>query len=402
MIRVNAINGFKNSPSGYYNILMLSKTIILSVFLLVAMLTLAEARVPDVVSEQRDAVVTVYVDDRHGTHIESGAGFIVDQQGIIVTGCRIIAKWLTSAGSALSVAIEGRGTFPVEEVISSKCENSLALIKIKADDLPAVKIARDLGRGGEEIVLIKKRPGSEAAFFAGRTLAFKGNNKSFQISLRVSGEDNGSPLFNMNGEVVGVGIVQPRKGKNVVSAVSPRDILKQLGRYKKPRALIESGDVRSKTDKEPSEKTDGLQDYFSRGCAFDQTNMYKEAIEAYRQALRINPDLAEAYINLGVDYYRVGRYDDAINIFKQIIGKKPDLIAAYNKLGAAYIVNGQYSEAIETFKKAIEIAPDDASAHFNLGLAYFLNGDMISAHTECNTLRDIDKEKANSLIDLIY
>ena len=38
------------------------------------------------------------------------------------------------------------------------------------------------------------------------------------------------------------------------------------------------------------------------GNAYDSSGMYEEAIEAYKQAIRINPDYADAHSNLGLTY----------------------------------------------------------------------------------------------------
>jgi tetratricopeptide (TPR) repeat protein len=380
------------------------KTICLSIFLFMFTMSHVEAKLPDTLLKQKTSVVTISVDDRNKRRIASGSGFIVDQDGIIVTNCRIIAKWIAEVGATLSVETEGGSRFPIEELISSKCENNLALLRIKAKGLPAVKLSPDYRpRPGESIVVIKDPSESEPAVTSGVIGSINEKNKSFQISTRVSPENSGSPLFNMKGEVVGALIVQAKKGKYLSFAVAIKDINKQLNRLRKPKkTIVESTPLDYKAIKEPEKKPENFREYYSRGCEYDRLNMYEEAIETYRQSIKINPDFEDAYINLGVDYYRLGKYDDAINAYKQALRIKPDLISAYNKLGSAYIIYGEYQMAIKTFKKAIDIDPNNASAHFSLGIAYFLNGDTSAALRECTTLRDIDKERADSLIDIIY
>ena len=93
----------------------------------------------------------------------------------------------------------------------------------------------------------------------------------------------------------------------------------------------------------------------------------EEEIESYKQAIRINPDYADAHANLGL---------------------------AYGNLG-------MYKEAIEACKQAIRIKPDDAKAHFNLGLIYVFN-DRGSALEQYKILKNLDSELANKLFNLIY
>jgi tetratricopeptide (TPR) repeat protein len=365
----------------------------------------ALAKAPDSVYKNKNAVVAVYVDDANKKHIESGSGFIVDQDGVIVTNCRVLAKWVKEIGNTLYVEMEGGISFPIEELISSRCENNLALFRIKANDLPAVRLAKDYNpRRGEKIVVIRNPSEYEASLSEGVVLGVSEKNKSFQISPKVAPADSGSPVFNMKGEVVGAAIVQPKKGKSLAFAASIKDIAKQLAKYKKPKEIVEST-IRSPMPRNEAAPLENNvadpQFYFSRGTGFDHSKMYQEAIEAYEQSLKIKPDFADAYINIGIDYYELGRYEKAINAFKQAIGIKPDLLPAYNKLGAAYIICGEYSKAIDTFKKVIEVDPNDVSAHFNLGIAYFLKGDVFDAQEECLILKDVDKERADSLFDLI-
>jgi tetratricopeptide (TPR) repeat protein len=71
-------------------------------------------------------------------------------------------------------------------------------------------------------------------------------------------------------------------------------------------------------------------------------------------------------------------------------------------LGVAYSELGMYGDAIESFKQAIRIKPDDAKAHYNLGLVYLILNDRGSALEQYKILKDIDREMANELFNLIY
>ena len=382
--------------------IMRLKIICFSAFLVMFVIAHVDARVMDIVSNQKNAFVSVYVDDRNKQNIESGSGFIVDQSGAIVTNCRVVEKWITELGATLSVEIAGRGRVQIEEVISSRCENNLVLLKIKAADLPVVKVAREFKpRQGQDILVMKGGRESFAAISSGTIRSVNEKSGHFRISVPVKQDESGSPLFNAKGEVVGVAIVETQRGKPISSAVSMKGIIKQIDRYKKQRKLIEGSITHSRADSTPGIKTDDTSDFFSRGCAYDQLNMYKEAVAAYQQSLKSNPDFTETYINLGIDYYRMGQYNDAINTFKQAIQIKPGIASLYTKLGATYIVNGEYLLATDILKKAIEIDPENSSAHFNLGIAYYLSGNTLAAQKECTILRDLDKTRADSLINLM-
>ena len=386
--------------------------------LLILVVSRVDAKVPDIVLKQKNTVVTIYVDDKNGKRIASGSGFIVDQNGVIATNCNIIVKWFEEVGNTLNAEIEGGVHFPIEDLISSKCENNLALFKIEATGLPAVKLAAYYKlMQGESIFVIGNQSGFETTISDGSIRSIRGKNKLIQISIPVTPERSGSPVFNIKGEAIGAVIFLPKKGKDLNFAVPLKGIAKQLDRYRKLKKQSVKIDTPSsiytpstkpltepkhyKAKKKAEKDTDSANAHFLRGCSYDELNMYKEAIKAYQQSVKIKPDFAEAYVNLGATYYKLGRYANAIDAYKRAIQIKPSS-SVYNKLGAIYIINGKYSIARDTFKKATDIDPNDAVAHYNLGVAYFLNGETNAAFREYIILKDLDKERAKSLVDLIY
>jgi tetratricopeptide (TPR) repeat protein len=63
-----------------------------------------------------------------------------------------------------------------------------------------------------------------------------------------------------------------------------------------------------------------------------QAGNIEEAIAHYEQALRINPDLAEAHNNWGLALEKLGRTPEAIAHYEQALRIKPDFTAARNAL----------------------------------------------------------------------
>lgn len=369
-------------------------------FFLVSIIPSVDSKVPNTILEQKNAVVTIHINDKAGRHIFSGTGFLVNPDGVIATNCLVIAKWLEKVENIFDVELQGGVHLPIEELISSKCENNLALFKVDAKGLTAVKFVTNyMPKQGENIVVIRGPSESGFAVLDGIVKSVREKDKTFLTSIPVIPDMNGSPVFNMKGEVIGVVVFLNKKGKISNYSVSLMGT-KQFVRYKKPKT--EDPAKFFTPEKENSKEPVTAEDYFSRGCAFDKSNMYREAIEAYEESLRIKPDFTEAYVNLGVDYYRSGKYEAAIKMYKQAIQIKPDCLSAYSKLGTVYLTNGSYPLAVETFRKAVNIDPNNAIMRFNLGLAYFLNGERTSAYQEYMILKDIDKIHADTLMDLLY
>lgn len=63
---------------------------------------------------------------------------------------------------------------------------------------------------------------------------------------------------------------------------------------------------------------------------------------------------------------------------------------------------GNYQSAIESYKEAIRLKPDFAEAHYYLGVVYLKVDDRSNALEEYNILKNLNKELANELFNLIY
>jgi len=109
--------------------------------------------------------------------------------------------------------------------------------------------------------------------------------------------------------------------------------------------------------------------YYSLGNALTRTGRASEAIHEYEAALRINPDYVEAHTNLGAALFLTGRNSKAINEYEQALRIDPDYAQANSNLGTALVQTGRASEAIAHFKHALRINPGSADTHNNLGVA---------------------------------
>ncbi len=95
----------------------------------------------------------------------------------------------------------------------------------------------------------------------------------------------------------------------------------------------------------------------------------------YEQALRLQPDFAEAYNNLGVVRARQGKLNEAIACYEQALQLRPDYAEASNNLGNSLENRGQYDEALACYEQALRLRPDYAEAYWNRTLAWLLRGD---------------------------
>jgi tetratricopeptide (TPR) repeat protein len=91
---------------------------------------------------------------------------------------------------------------------------------------------------------------------------------------------------------------------------------------------------------------------------------------------------AELEVKLGTAMSEAGLRWEALQHFKQAIRLKPNLVDAHLALGRALEAEGALEDAVAAFKSAILLAPSSPSGHYDLGMALRRLGDTVSAAHE--------------------
>ena len=81
----------------------------------------------------------------------------------------------------------------------------------------------------------------------------------------------------------------------------------------------------------------------------------------------------------GEDLYEQKRYEEAIAQFNEAIRLDPQLTNAYYKRGNAYDDLGQYERAIQDYDEAIRLDPQYADAYANRAIAHTILGEEVAA-----------------------
>jgi tetratricopeptide (TPR) repeat protein len=131
----------------------------------------------------------------------------------------------------------------------------------------------------------------------------------------------------------------------------------------KPQVLP---DIAQTPTTQPDNSQQALGQYLE-GVKLQQQGQLDAAIAAYQKALRLNPNMAEAYLNMGAALAAQGKQTEAIAAYRQAITRNPNIPQAHHNLGNALAQQGQYDEAIAAYQQAIRINPNYAKAYFNLG-----------------------------------
>ena len=123
---------------------------------------------------------------------------------------------------------------------------------------------------------------------------------------------------------------------------------------------------------------------------------YENAIKHFTDAIRLKPDLANAYFNRGVTYAFRGEFDDAIKDFDMVIQLQPDSPGDYYNRGNTYLDKGDFDNAIIDFNKAIELDTYYLNAYYNRGFAYFKKGNFDDAIKDFDTIIQLQPDHAES------
>ena len=113
---------------------------------------------------------------------------------------------------------------------------------------------------------------------------------------------------------------------------------------------------------------------YQLGRYYQGQNRYEKAIEAYRKAIKLDENFAEAHNGLGVIYSKQGKFDEAIGEFNTALQTSPEASHIYNNLGYAYFLQGQDDQSISAYKQALKLNPDNKRAQGNLDLVYTKTG----------------------------
>jgi len=114
--------------------------------------------------------------------------------------------------------------------------------------------------------------------------------------------------------------------------------------------------------------------YNNLGYALAALDRLDEAITAYRQAIRLDPKLAEAHANLGNALAREGDLDAAVRAYHDASLIDSNNPAILNNLGHALARKQDLSAAIACYEAALKLAPELTLARYNLAGALTAQG----------------------------
>jgi tetratricopeptide (TPR) repeat protein len=139
--------------------------------------------------------------------------------------------------------------------------------------------------------------------------------------------------------------------------------------------------------------------YLDQGKELYRTDQDEKAAEAFKQAIKLDPELAESHFRLGLAYDAVGNEKEAEDEYKKAIEKYKKYLEANNKdaeahynMGQAYAGLHLYSEAVREYRQATHLKNDDADMYYELGTALMKLAQYDEAAAAFSKSLEIDPE----------
>jgi tetratricopeptide (TPR) repeat protein len=119
--------------------------------------------------------------------------------------------------------------------------------------------------------------------------------------------------------------------------------------------------------------------HFAAGQLNEAENQPAKAIEQYKAALKLKPDLMPAMFQLGSLYTQLGMYPEAIETWQKYVKATNGSAAAYSNLGFCYELAHRPREAEAAYKQGIASNPHEQPVRVNYGLMLVRQGRMEEA-----------------------
>jgi tetratricopeptide (TPR) repeat protein len=118
-----------------------------------------------------------------------------------------------------------------------------------------------------------------------------------------------------------------------------------------------------------------------RGEAFEKSDAkdFEKALEEYRKALALKPDLPGAHYAIGRILWKMRRWEEAITPLQQELEKNPQHGLANYYLGNSYLALDRREPAIRHLEAAIRAQPGLTDGHRDLGRALAASGNYEGA-----------------------
>ena len=334
-------------------------------------ISIAAEDISSLVKQVMPGVVLIQTYDSNGNGLGQGSGFVISKDGDVVTCYHVMRGYFTA-----TVTTADEKIFQVKNVTALNKSEDLVRISLSSDNhsFSNLSLNTTTPEVGQEVIAIGGPLGLEKTVSQGIVSAIR--NNTIQITAPISPGSSGGPVFNMNGEVIGIVSSQMKSGQNLNFAI-PANLIstmqqasaEQVKVLLEPYYEVESFDADAPLWKiwgYPSEEAfmaekgsvlihrSTLSSSYLNDCLnrFFLKEKYKETIQYCDYILNENPSFDLAWMMKGLALYKLTRYEEALSCFNEALDLNPSKKGYWQNKGAALKKLHRNAEAKEAFVKA--------------------------------------------------
>lgn len=359
----------------------------------------------------KKSIVVVKTLDTNGRAISQGSGVLLPS-GKIGTNCHVV-----KGGASFQVG--GGKEFVMAILWGSDEDKDICLLEAKGLNAKPAQLGQAMRlKVGESVYAVGAPKGLEFSISNGIVSQLRGGTPPLiQTTAAISPGSSGGGLFNADGRLVGFTTLYI-EGAQSLNFAMPVEWAEEIQHRKKAAQGRSQADWSKRAVAlEEAQNWVGLQDWcrqwtqtqpenalawFCLGAAYSSLNRHAEAIETYRESLRINPADSHTWGNLGAQYLLLKRYTESIDHFREAVRLDPDNERAWQLLGQTYLYElRSNTEAIDPFRQATRINPNNVGAWAGLVVAYEASGNRSAALEAASQWRRVDPAGADEMLSLM-
>ncbi|MDR3490919.1 MAG: tetratricopeptide repeat protein [Gammaproteobacteria bacterium] len=318
-----------------------------------------------------------------------------DQQGVIVSSDGYIEGRLQPMVGATTIEVTLRdGRTKVIQQIWKNEDTNIAVMKIDGNDLPDIPVADiESVKIGQKIFAVPNS-GDKGGYIQAVVSDFKqspGRRNSTVQYIQVASQtttSNTGKLIDEKGNLLGFMITEEMN----INLAAPADSYRQIVKTNTPTPVSELTQINFSSQ---------ALNFYMKGILARDSQLVDEAMKDFQEAIKLNPRLTGARLELGYLYYKRQQFDDEAIEYQEILKINPDDTDALYNLAWNMESHGKYEEAIVMYEKALSLTPDDTETLYQLGLSCLAQNKKDKALELYGRLKILDPGNAELLRRLI-
>lgn|GEM_PF-2772272 len=315
-------------------------------------------------AQNKSSVVTILTYDANREPLKQGSGFIVAPNRV-VTNYHVI-----EGSSKVSVVFDDGTTVSVDSLAAGSQEKDLAILPVATGTRSPLKLGNELdAKVGETVYAIGSPHGLSASLSNGLVSAFREEEGQFRIQITgsISPGSSGGPLFNSQGQVIGITTEKLKDGSFgfaiaatdirhllLVPASTPIRLADIVGKKESPSIRLgKESPLPGPKIETHSAALDSVQSIYDRHQYAEAASSFKQLPAALQHSF--NGELLLCKIEFSSGRYRKAGACDAAIALRPNDGEA----YGYEAMGELYFCHPAKAEELAT--KAVRLSPDNAT-----------------------------------------